>query len=72
MSTAEQSTEFQSAVENSDLSDFYGQSSVVENVHSDSEENEVPYIVYLEPTDIEMILVVSDTSMREKDVSNGR
>lgn len=68
---AEQSTEYQSAIASS-LSDIYNQPSISDTVISDSEENEVHYIVCLEPTDIEMILVVSDVSMREKDVINGR
>lgn len=61
--TAEQTTEYESAI-TSDLLDTY--------IISDSEENEVHYIVCLEPTNTEMILVVSDVSMREKDVINGR
>lgn len=61
--TAEQTTEYESAI-TSEILDTY--------VISDSEENEVHYIVCLEPTDNEMILVVSDVSMREKDVITGR
>lgn len=72
LSIAEQSTEYTSALANSDiLADIYGQTSQSESVISDSEENEVAYIVYLE-NDEEMILVVSDISMKEKDIYNGR
>lgn len=67
--TEEPSTAYQTAT---DLSDIYSQPCHSENVISDSEDNEVHYIVYVEPTDIEMILVVSDVSMKEKDVTNGK
>ncbi|XP_037024517.1 serine/threonine-protein kinase 11-interacting protein isoform X2 [Bradysia coprophila] len=67
--TEEQSDAYQTAT---DLSDIYAQSCQSENVISDTEDNEVHYIVCVEPTDIEMILVVSDISMKEKNVTNGR
>ncbi len=72
-STAEQSTKYQTANESTDLDEFYKQPCQSEiPCHSDTEENEVHYIVCLEPTNIDMMLVVSDVSMREKDVDNGR
>lgn len=67
--TEEQSTEYQTA---QDPDDIYGQPIGFENVPSDPEDNEVQYVVYVEPTNVEMTLVVSDKSIREKDVVSGR
>lgn len=70
MSFTEQSSEYTSALD--PLAGIYGQTSISESAISDCEENESHYIVYLEPSDNEMILVVSDISMKEKDIYNGR
>ncbi|KAJ6649830.1 Serine/threonine-protein kinase 11-interacting protein [Pseudolycoriella hygida] len=70
-SSSEQATDFQTALETSDISDIYTQANVSENVVSDSEDNEVIYIVFSEKCNDEMLLVVSDVSMKEKD-QNGR
>lgn len=69
----EQSSVYTSALDKSySLAEIYAQTSSEDYVISDAEDNEVPYIVYLEPTDNEVILVVSDISMKEKDSFNGR
>lgn len=48
------------------------QASMTSDGFSDAEENEVTYIVHLEPNNDEIFLVVSDLSIREKDIFTGR
>lgn len=70
--TEEQPSEPSAYQTATDLLDIYSLPCPSENVISDTEDNEVHYIVCAEPTGIDMMLVVSDVSMREKDVINGR
>lgn len=39
---------------------------------SDPEDNEVTYIVTIEPSEVDLFLIVSDTNIREKDALSGR
>lgn len=39
---------------------------------SEPEDNEVTYFVTIEPSQVEMFLIVSDTNIREKDVLSAR
>lgn len=47
--------------------DVYASSGLTELI-SDTEDNETTYIVFQEPNDVKLLLVVSDASIREKDV----
>lgn len=68
----EPSSEYHQALGDTDPSGIYPEHSVPDNAISDSEENEVTYIVFVEPTDNAMLLIVSDNSMKEKDALSGR
>lgn len=64
---------FKTSAEDDDhLSDIYGKSSAEQDRISDTEENETIYIVFIEPNEHELLLVVSDQSIREKDSLSGR
>lgn len=68
----DQSTTYNSVLEQNDkLKDIYGHSEVTD-VPSDPENNEVTYIVCSEPDGEELFLIVSDVSIKEKDSSSGR
>lgn len=49
------------------LNEVYAPTQKIEEI-SDGEDNEVTYIVYQEPSNIEIFLVVSDVSIKEKDI----
>lgn len=57
---------FKSSLENDPLDDIYAKSTVDPDPVSDSEDNETIYIVTLEPSQTDLLLVVSDQSIREK------
>lgn len=53
------------------LKDLYGQTEYVD-VPSEPEDNEITYIVTIEPGNAEVFLIVSDVSIKEKDVLTAR
>lgn len=64
----DQSTErHEENVNDYDIADVYASSGSTDLI-SDTEDNETTYIVVEEPNDIKLLLVVSDASIREKDV----
>lgn len=64
---------FKTMAEDDDhLNDIYAKSSAEQDRISDTEENETIYIVFIEPNEHELLLVVSDQSIREKDSLSGR
>lgn len=68
----DQSTVYDSVLEPSDEPcDIYGHTEVPD-VPSDPENNEVTYIVCSEPNGEELFLIVSDVSIKEKDIFSGR
>lgn len=57
---------FKSSVESDPLDEIYSKSTMDPDPVSDSEENESIYIVTVEPNQTDLLLVVSDQSIREK------
>lgn len=56
-----------------DMEHIFPQSAVDEpEPMSDPEDNEVTYIVTVEPTQKDLFLIVSDANIREKDALTGR
>lgn len=64
-------TEQEQSSKSDELKDIYGNIEVPD-VPSDSENNEVTYIVCSEPDGEELFLIVSDVSIKEKDSFSGR
>lgn len=57
---------------NDKLKDFYGAATEIVDVPSDPEDCAATYIVNIEPSGVELFLIVSDVSIKEKDILNGR
>lgn len=63
---------FKSSVESDPLDDIYSKSILEPDPVSDTEDNETIYIVTVESNQMDLLLVVSDQSIREKNALSTR